>query len=256
MVRIQFSLITRIKIFAVFLSLGLLGCASLEKNKTLSAKELYKQGVEAFNKKNFKRAEEIFNNIVNDFPNNKIRAIALIALASSKYEKGDYEEAKFHFKSFIEQFPVHPQVAKAYYYKAMCSFNQMESYERDQSNTHYAIQGFEKVIKTFPEGKYTKLAKRQKKICRTKLAMNLLYIGRFYFRLEAYQSVINRMTELLENYPKQKFLDEAIFLLGESYLREDNKGKAYFTFKNLIKKYPRSKFKVEARSKLVLLKQL
>lgn len=233
-----------------------MGCASLKKEKPLSAKELYLQGEKEFRGKNFKKAAETFDYIINNFPNSKVRALALLALASSKYEKRDYEEAKFHFKSFIEQFPANSQVTKAYYLKAMCSFKQMESYERDQTNTHLALKGFEKIIETFPEGKYTKLARQKKKITRKQLARNLLYIGRFYFRIEAYLSVINRMTELLENYPRQKFLDEAIFLLGESYLKEDNVGKAYFSFKNLIEKYPRSRFIAEARNRLISFKRL
>jgi TolA-binding protein len=64
------------------------------------------------------------------------------------------------------------------------------------------------------------------------------------------------MSELLDNYPKQKFLDEAIFLLGESFLKEDNKEKAYFIFKVLVKKYPKSKFIAKAHIRLTSLKRL
>ena len=244
------------KILFVLLSMGILGCASMQKEKTLSAQNLYKQGMRQFNNKSYKSAEETFQNLLNQFPDSKIRSLALIALGSSLYKRKEYEQAKFHFERFIEQYPANPRVDKAYYLKAMCSFRQMESYERDQTNTRLALEEFNNILKIFSTGKYAELAKEKKEICRRRLAMSLLYIGRYYFSIEAYQSVISRMSELLDNYPKQKFLDEAIFLLGESYLKEDNKEKAYFIFKVLVKKYPKSKFIAKAHIRLTSLKRL
>ena len=87
------------------------------------------------------------------------------------------------------------------------------------------------------------------------LARNILYIGHYYFGVGAYQSVINRMDELLKNYPEQKFLDEAFFLLGESYLKEGNRKNAYIAFKNLIQKFPKSSYKADARNRLAFLKK-
>ncbi len=244
------------KMLFFLLSMGILGCASVQKEETLSAQNLYKQGMRQFNNKTYKRAEETFQNLLNQFPDSKIRSLALIALGSSLYKRKEYEQAKFHFERFIEQYPANPQVGKAYYLKAMCSFRQMESYERDQTNTRLALEEFNNILKIFPTGKYAALAKEKKGLCRQRLAMSLLYIGRYYFDIEAYQSVISRMSELMDNYPKQKFLDEAIFLLGESYLKEDNKKKAYYVFKTLVKKYPRSKFISEVRNRLTSLKRL
>jgi outer membrane protein assembly factor BamD len=244
------------KILVVLFSMGILGCASVEKEKTESAQGLYKQGMKQFNNKSFKKAEETFQNLMNQFPDSKIRSLALIGLGSSLYKRKEYEQAKFHFERFIEQYPANHGVGKAYYLKAMCSFRQMESYERDQTNTRLALEEFNNILKIFSTGKYAKLARQKKEICRQRLAMSLLYIGRYYYSVEAYQSVISRMGELMDNYPKQKFLDEATFLLGESYFKEDNKKKAYFVFRTLLKKYPKSKFVAEARNRLTSLKRL
>ena len=236
------------------LSLGFVGCAGIQEDETPSAGELYKRGIEEFEEQDYREAVETFKKILDEFPDSKVRPLSLMALARSQYQNSDYEEAKFHFEQFIEQYPANQQTVKAYYFKAMCSFEQMESYKNDQTNTYLALEDFEKVINTFPDGKYVKLARQKKVICRRQLARNILYIGRYYFGVGAYQSVITRMDELLGNYPKQKFLDEAIFLLGESYLKEDNKEKAYFAFKNLVQKFPNSIYKADARSRLASLK--
>lgn len=242
-------------VFSIVLLFGFTGCTTFQEGKGTSAEKLYREGTKKFSDKSYSTAIEIFKRILDEFPNSKVRALALMGLASSQFSEGEYEEAKFHFENFIEQYPAHRQVVKAYYLKAMCNFKQMESHERDQTNTHLALEGFEKVISTFPEGKYVERAREKRKICRRQLAMNLLYIGRYYFRVGAYQSVISRVDELLGDYPEQKFLDEAIYLQGESYLREGNREKAYFTFENLIKKFPNSKYKSDANGKLASLKQ-
>jgi outer membrane protein assembly factor BamD len=242
-----------IVIFTI-LSLGLVGCAGFQEDKTLTVGELYKKGIEEYAEQHYIKAAGIFKKILDEFPDSKVRPLSLMALARSQYQNSDYEEAEFHFEQFIEQYPANQQTAKAYYFKAMCSFEQMESYKNDQTNTYLALEDFEKVINTFPDGKYVKLARQKKVICRRQLARNILYIGRYYFGVGAYQSVITRMDELLGNYPKQKFLDEAIFLLGESYLKEGNKEKAYFAFKNLVQKFPNSIYKADARSRLASLK--
>ena len=236
------------------LSLELVGCAGIQEDKDPSAGELYKRGIEEFDEQDYREAVEIFKKILDEFPDSKVRPLSLMALARSQYQNGDYEEAKFHFEQFIEQYPANQQSVKAHYFKAMCSFEQMESFKKDQTNTHLALEGLEKVINTFPNGKYVKLARQKKAICRSRLARNILYIGRYYFNTGAYQSAISRMDELLENYPKQRFLDEAIFLLGESYLKEGNREKAYIAFKNLVQKFPNSIFKTDARSRLVSLR--
>tara|TARA_B100000959_G_scaffold20948_1_gene20201 strand:+ start:231 stop:1001 length:771 start_codon:yes stop_codon:yes gene_type:complete len=236
------------------LSLGFVGCAGIQEDETPSAGELYKRGIEEFEEQDYREAVETFKKILDEFPDSKVRPLSLMALARSQYENGDYEEAKFHFEQFIEQYPANQQSVKAYYFKAMCSFEQMESFKKDQTNTHLALEGLEKVINTFPDGKYVKLARKKKAICRSRLARNILYIGRYYFSTGAYQSAISRMDELLENYPKQRFLDEAFFLLGESYLKEGNREKAYAAFKNLVQKFPNSIFKADARSRLVSLR--
>lgn len=240
-------------IFFLIFSLGFIGCASFKSEKDLSDRELYKRGKVSFQGKSYRKAAEYFKRVLDEFPNSSARSSSLMGLGRSHFQLGEYEEAKFHFERFIEQYPASSIIDRAYFYTAMCDFKQMESHKRDQTNTHLALEGFEKVINTFPNGKYIREAKQKQKICRRQLARNLLYIGEYYFKVGAYQSVINRMDELLKNYPRQRFLDEAIFLLAESYLKEGSRKKAYEAFKSLLKKYPKSEHRSYARSRLAFL---
>lgn len=243
-----------IAVFAV-LTLGLLGCAGSEKDKGPSAEDLYKDGVKEFTARDYGEAAKVFKKILDEFPNSKLRPLVLLGMATAQYKNDAFDEALFSFERFIEQYPAHPQAPKAYYFKAMCSFRQMESYSRDQTNTKLSLESFEKLINTFSDGKYVKLAKEKKEICRRQLAKNILYIGKYYFGIGAYQSVISRMYDLIADYPEQKFLDEATFLLGESYLKEGNTEKASLTFEGLIQQFPKSSYKSEASSRLASIKK-
>ncbi|MCH8208861.1 MAG: outer membrane protein assembly factor BamD, partial [Nitrospinae bacterium] len=66
----------------------------------------------------------------------------------------------------------------------------------------------------------------------------------------SYQAAIGRFRTLLENYPKQTFADEVLFLLGESYHREQNFKKSRTTFKKLLKYFPKSEYTEDARERL------
>jgi TolA-binding protein len=55
---------------------------------------------------------------------------------------------------------------------------------------------------------------------------------------------------MMEAYPGQPFLDEVLFLLGESFYHEQNFKKAVTQYHELIRKFPRSEFVKEARARL------
>jgi len=54
----------------------------------------------------------------------------------------------------------------------------------------------------------------------------------------------------MSTYPDQPFMDEVLFLLGESFYNEQNFKKAKLNYQELIRKYPRSEFVQEARMRL------
>jgi TolA-binding protein len=54
----------------------------------------------------------------------------------------------------------------------------------------------------------------------------------------------------MATYPDQPFMDEVLFLLGESFYNEQSFEKAKLNYHELIRKFPRSKFVQEARTRL------
>jgi len=176
--------------------------------------------------------------------------MALRLLADSYYKEELFEESKLHYRKFRELYPAHRFAAHALYFQAMSDFRQIDIAARDQTRTHNALEDFIKLIADFPKSPFTKKAKPKVKECITGIALNLLEIGKYYYRTQAFQAAIGRFKTLLENFPNQKFADEALFLLGESYSREQNFKTAKKFYKRLLKKYPKSEFAKDSRERL------
>ncbi len=242
----------------LFLLIAILssGCGTFaEKIEKLGPVELIKEGKNRLRDKKFNNAEQAFKKFTEKYPNNKLMAIATMGLADALYMDEKYVEADYQYLNFIELYPVHPNVDRAYFYKGMCSQKQMEVYNRDQSNTLEAQKSFEIVITEYPNSKYYKKAVKHFKECKGHLAKNLFYIGKYYYNVRAHQSAILRMTELIETYPGFKSNDEASFLIAESYFKEESYEKAAKGYRTFLEKYQKSRFRLKAYQRLKRLKK-
>jgi outer membrane protein assembly factor BamD len=199
---------------------------------------------------NYVDAKTALNKVLEDYPDSPEKVMASLLLADVHYKNGQYEESKFMFKGFLELYPMHRLADRAYFSVAMSDFQLMDLETRDQTFAQNALEEFEKFIKTYPKSKYRRAAEAKRKQCLESLARNQMEIGKFYFRTSAFHSAITRFQELMAAYPDQPFLDEVLFLLGESFYNEQNFEKAKLNYQQLIRKFPRSQFVAEARTRL------
>ena len=230
-------------------------CSSTPDGKSGSAQELINEGIKATKLHQNVRAKAAFQQVLEDFPDSKERIQALLLLARTYYVDKEFEEAKFHFQKFIELYPAHAQVDRAYYFKAMSDFKQIDLALRDQTSTREALEGFNQLINRFPKSQFLESAKAKQIECEFKLAQNVFEIGKFYYRTGSYQSAIIRLKNLVAEHPKHKHLDEAMFLIAESYYHEQSFDEASVSYKELLKRYPRSRFSIQAKSRLRTLRR-
>jgi len=231
------------------------GCASISAKKNPSPGELIAQGKIQVKIKSYDSAKKLFQQILEDYPDSKERVQALIFLANTHYLDREFEEAKFHYQKFIELYPANRFVDRAYYFKAMSDFKSREIATRDQTNTIAALEGFEDTIKRFPKSSYYQKAVKKKQECLDILATSEFEVGKFYYRTGAYQSAISRLKNMRETYSNLSFIDEAIFLIAESYFEEENYSEAKLNYLELLKNYPKSEFSLEAKLRLRSMRQ-
>ncbi len=65
--------------------------------------------------------------------------------------------------------------------------------------------------------------------------------------LKKYDEAIKKASKVLEIYPKSKYVDDALFLLGECFYRKQDYSKAQRKFLELIRNFPNSKFVSESQ---------
>jgi outer membrane protein assembly factor BamD len=229
------------------------GCASSSSFRR-SADEWYELGQRELARGKYTRAEEAFSKFLEQYPQDKRRPEALMGLADAMYGDKRYEEAKFQYRRFLELFPVHPEAAKAQFNSALCSFQRMKDIDRDQSTTHEAVQEFQRLIQSYPRSSYVDDAKEKLAESRERLAAYELYVGRYYYKQGAYPAAIGRFAGLLKTYPEVAIADEALFLLGSAYARNDNPQDASSVFDELVQRYPQSRYANQAKSRLASLR--
>ena len=230
-------------------------CLSTPEKKPESAQELVKEGIKKIKLNSGSQAKAVFQQVLEDHPDSRERIQALLLLARTFYAEKDFEEAKFHFEKFITLYPTHSQIDRAHFFKAMSDYQMISLATRDQTHTQEALEGFKQLINRFPKSQFLDDAKKKQKECELKLAQNVLEIGKFYYRIGSYQSAINRLKSLIIEHPQHNFLDEAIFLIAESYYHEQNFDEASVSYKELLEKYPRSRFKIQAKNRLRTLRR-
>ena len=165
----------------LFLSLGLLaGCASDKDQAPATAEELYNQAYEKLEQTSYKKAAEDFEKVEMEHPYSKWAVKAKIMGAYSFYKAKEYDDAIMALDRFIKFHPGNKDIAYAYYLKALCYYDQIESPENDQGNTSKALAALEQVVLRFPNSEYAKDAEQKIILAKDRLAGQEMVIGRYY----------------------------------------------------------------------------
>jgi len=237
------------------LVVGLLlaGCAGRETVRR-SADEWLNLGRDQFARGKYKKAESAFNRMLEQHPQDRRRAEALLGLAESLFRDKRYEEAKFQYRRFLDLYPTHAEADTAQFHIAMSAFQRMKSVDRDQTITQEALQEFQRLVQSYPRSPLLEQAKQKLAACRERLASAEFYVGRFYYKKGAYTAAAGRFDGLLRAYPEVSFADEALFLLGDTYTRNEKPQEATAAFDELLKRYPQSPYASNAKARLASLR--
>jgi len=197
------------------------------------------------------------------FPNlsfeEKVTASFKSALCSFRQKK--FNEAFEKWEAFVEQFPGHPQVTDAKYFQAESEYLlgdyeiASQLYQESAADPHStkrekalygaarsffqqgkyqeAIEAFERIVVSFPKGKYSFNARVQ--------------IGEAYFLLKEYKKAVGSYQAVLRMYPDSSSVDYASYRLGISYFHDGKNTEAFKAFEALRNLLPHSSLASEAQ---------
>jgi outer membrane protein assembly factor BamD len=114
--------------------------------------------------------------------------------------------------------------------------------ERDQKAAKESFESFRELATRFPDSRYTPDARSRMAYIVNSLAQYEVHVARYYHSRGAHVAAINRAQQALSDYPQAPALEEALFILMQSYdalgmaqLRDDAR-------RVMVANYPKSEY--------------
>ncbi|MDY6407408.1 MAG: outer membrane protein assembly factor BamD, partial [Pseudomonadota bacterium] len=218
------------------------GCANEQSLEGLSPEELYLGGYHAFQKTDYEKAAEYFDEIEKQHPYSEWSERAQIMAAYSYYQKNMYDDAILTLERFIQLHPGNRNTAYAYYLKGLCYFEQMSDAAREQSMTQKAQETFNDLIARYPDSVYARDAQTKMGEMTDHLAAQEMTVGRYYLKRTDLVASANRFKNVIEVYPDSDQVPEAYYRLTVCYLMMGADTAAAKVAQTGMSKYPENEW--------------
>jgi len=200
------------------------GCSSLnifgKKELTkASPDQLYSSASAEYKDGHYKKAQEHFLRLKEEYPLHELAVLAEIGIADSLFSDKEYASAVDAYSDFISLHPVDENVPYAIYQMGMCHYKQIEAIDRDQTETIKARKEFEKLIARYPESKFLPMAEKMLKEVKQKLAEREFYVGNFYLKQKKYQAALARFERIAVEYPHVGFDYKIEYYINETKMK-------------------------------------
>ncbi|MDW7710691.1 MAG: outer membrane protein assembly factor BamD [Deferrisomatales bacterium] len=204
---------------ALLAALLAIACAGKHKRAELPPEELYRQAQEAVERKRYDRAQELLDQLRDEYPFSRLAPEAELLSADMAYQQKNYEEAAAAYRSFEELHPTNPRASYALYRRGLAYAALSLPEDRDQSGTRSAVAALERLLYAHPGSEYAEDAQRRLIELRGRLAGHELYVARYYLRRKNYGAALQRLETLVQEYPDAPQRDEALRLALELQAR-------------------------------------
>lgn len=232
----------------------LAGCASKPEDRTAgwSPNRIYSEANDEMKANSYDKAIPLYETLEGRAAGTPLAQQAQLDKAYAQYKNDQKPEAIATLDRFMRLHPTSPAMDYALYLKGVVNFNdnlgmfsfltRQDLSERDQKAAKEAFQSFDELVKRFPDSRYTPDARERMRYIVNSLAQYDVHVARFYYSRGAYVAAIDRAQDAIKNYRDAPALQEALYILVESYdklgmkqLRDDAK-------RVLEKNYPNSEY--------------
>lgn len=223
-----------------------------------NARRAYAEALDEFYDDDCFEAEPLLREVRRQFPYSRFAALSELRVADCHFREERLAEAIEAFNQFVRYHPSHPEVPYARFMAAKAHFQQIPSewllsppsYERDQYYPQESLRLLRRFILDFPEDSLATPARRMAQEAIELLSAHELYAARFYFEREHPEAAVGRLRTLLKSYPGCSLEPEALFLLGESYIRLRDFKLARRAFDEVVARFPSDDHAARARDAL------
>ena len=253
----QFPLIGSL-ILILFIALA--GCKSKYERLRASndnAKK-YKEAIKYYNKKDYGRALELFDDLVQHYRGQAEAEDLFYYYAYTNYKLKDYTSARYHFKVFSDTYPNSSRTEECRFMSAYCYYLDSPNFSLDQENTQKAIDALQLFINLYPKSDRTAEASKLIQNLRDKLEEKSYANAKLYLTIGYYQSAVIAFGNSLRDYPDIKYAEEMEFLtIQAQYLYAKNSfeihqieryNAAIAYYQGFVEKYPASPYLKQAQA--------
>jgi len=208
----------------------LAGCSLFDKNDASNnankdaaqyrerpIEQIYADAWRAINAGNWEVAAAQFNEVDRQHPYSVWARRAMLMSAFCSYQANKYTAAISTADNYIQLHPGSPEVAYAFYLKAVSLYEQIVDVNRDQSNTQGALVALQDVVQRFPDTEYARDATLKIDLTMDHLAGKEMAVGRYYLARGDYIGAINRFRTVVEQYATTPQIAESLERLTEAY---------------------------------------
>ncbi|WP_298535010.1 tetratricopeptide repeat protein [uncultured Algibacter sp.] len=228
------------------------------ENKAAYQKVTFYRGLELYNEGNYIEAESLFDASIKESIDPVYTARATFWKAESDYNLSSYDDALLGFKQFVQQSGSTSNIENeninyhiAYTYFKLKNYIQASEHfkefissgveDRVRLNDAYLRLGdasfvsseYQEAINAYE--KAIKLNKIEPDYPAFQKALSIGYLGKSSLKIRELESFIN-------DYPKSKLRDDAIYELGNSYVKANKTEKAMRAYDQLSSEYKMSSF--------------
>jgi outer membrane protein assembly factor BamD len=191
----------------------------IETSMDLQMIQAYNEGLKNLESGDAILAAKKFNEAEILFPQSKWAPRASLMSAYSYYSQEYFANAIDELERFLETYPNHERISYAYYLLGICYYDQIVDEKRDLKVIEDAKKNFVKVINDYPQSDFAIDSEYKLELIEEILASKEMYLARYYIEREKWIPAINRYKNVLENYDRTVFIEEALHRLVELHYK-------------------------------------
>jgi outer membrane protein assembly factor BamD len=233
------------------------GCAdsNYDPTKDWSVDKLYNEAKEEMAAGGYDKAIGMYEKLEGRAAGTPLAQQAQLDKAWAQYKTNEPVQAVATLDRFIKLHPASPALDYALYLKGLVNFNEnlglfsswaeQDLAERDPKQAKESFEAFRELVIRFPNSKYAEDGRLRMAFIKNSLARSDVHVARFYFKRGAYVAAINRAQATVQEYRDVPAVEEALFIMVQSYdklglnqLRDDTQRVLENTYPNSPYLYP------------------
>lgn len=218
---------------------------------TMSAEEVYTVAVKQMRRGLYDRAIEAFQHVRNFHRDDPLSVKAQLALADIRFDKGDFEEARYAYEEFATYHPRHEAMDHVTYRVGLCIYKRAAKVAgRDQTTTRAAVNKWTGYANRYPDSANVEQVEKYLARGRDRLAAAELFVARFYAKRGSWRAVEGRTRSLLRLFGDSQHAEEALMLAAKAYHGLGRATEAASARERLAEQYPESRLLAQLDKRL------